>query len=70
MNAQRLSATGRKWVLTMRQIYTADRLQPIIERAAVCASVRGGRVITADDLNDALDLIAREEVKESPPVIA
>lgn len=62
MNVQHLSASGRKWVATMGRIYTSERIAPIISRAARVASERGGRVITRDDLNEAVDLIAQQEL--------
>lgn len=62
MNVQHLSASGRKWVATMGRIYPGDLLASIITRAARVASERGGRVVTRDDLNEALDIIAQQEV--------
>ena len=58
----KLSETGRSWVNTMRRIYTYDTLKPIIERAERIARERGGRAITRDDLNEALDQIAQQEL--------
>ena len=61
----RLSATGLKWRDTMKRIYTMDRIIPIIHRAEKVSRERGGRMITREDLNEALDIIAQQELVQA-----
>ena len=57
-----LSKTGERWLETMSRIYDNETLSPIIQRASRVARERGGRCITREDLNEALDIIANQEL--------
>lgn len=61
----RLSATGQRWINSMRRVYSHDTLEPVIERAERIARERRGREITRDDLNEALDQIAQQELVQA-----
>ena len=60
----KLSATGQRWVNTMRRMYSHDAIEPVIGQAECIARERGGRAITREDLNEALDTIAQKLVAQ------
>ena len=58
----KLSRTGSKWIEVMGRIYAWDQIAPVIERAERVSHERAGRFITREDLNEALDSIAQQEL--------
>ena len=61
----KLSATGRQWLAMMQRYNDGPALRPILERAAQVARERGGQLITRDDLTEAEDIIARQELAQA-----